>query len=291
MKSNYKTYIIIMALSLIGGTMIAQSNSHEERLPWVNGKFPPKKGNYDYLTSNGSGQTLEEARSTAIDKFLINLGNHAGATIDSKTKEELKMNLQYGNNSSSDEESRTMTNTFNVDRKEVTVSFIKVSEYYEYVNGSYNLWELYEVSKTESFKPYIPEYTDQYGINAAWRSMIIPGWGQFHKGRTGKGIFFLATEVVAVSSAVYFDMKRADNMRLSQETTNLSIVKEYRDRADNWALYRNVSIGAAAGVYVWNVLDAALAKGKIRYAWIPGNLHLNGSQSMGYTYYGLAFNF
>ena len=86
-------------------------------------------------------------------------------------------------------------------------------------------------------------------------------------------------------------MRRADNMRKSQETTNISIVKEYRNRADKWELYRNISIGAAAGVYLWNVLDAALARGKIRYAKIPKNMHLTAMQNNGYYSYGVAFNF
>ena len=80
-------------------------------------------------------------------------------------------------------------------------------------------------------------------------------------------------------------------MRKSRETTNLTIVREYRSRADDWAVLRNVSIGAVAGVYLWNVLDAALAKGKIRYAWIPDSVHLNGLQDMGYYCYGVAFDF
>jgi hypothetical protein len=86
-------------------------------------------------------------------------------------------------------------------------------------------------------------------------------------------------------------MKRSDNTRLSQETTNINIVKEYRDRADTWALRRNICIGAAVGIYAWNVLDAALAKGKIRYAWIPDNLHLSASEQFGNYYCGLSINF
>jgi hypothetical protein len=52
-----------------------------------------------------------------------------------------------------------------------------------------------------------------------------------------------------------------------------------------------VAVGAAAGVYLWNVLDAALAKGKIRYAWIPNNLHLAASSHDDMVYYGLGINF
>ena len=109
--------------------------------------------------------------------------------------------------------------------------------------------------------------------------------------KTGKGVFFLSAEVVAVSTIAVFEIKRSDNMRKSQETTSMTITKEYRDRADKWALMRNAAIGVAGGIYVWNVLDAALAKGKIKYAWIPDNMQLKYSEDMWLAYYGVAFNF
>jgi hypothetical protein len=271
---------------------VAQSSSHSDRLPWVNEKFPPKQGNYEYVKSHGRGKTLSEASSTARNNFLLNLGNLAGATLDSKTKEELNMKLEANNNSFLHAESQATTHTFNIDHKPVTVSFFKVDEYYEYIRGEYHLWELYEVSQTgKSFKPYIPEYTNKYGFSAAWKSILLPGWGQFSKGQTGKGALFLASEAALVSSVIYFENKRANNFRKSQETTNLDIIKEYRNRADNWELYRNIAFGATAGVYLWNILDAALAKGKIRYAWIPDNLHLTTSNDNDVCYMGVSINF
>ena len=269
----------------------AQSNSHSERLPWVNGKFPPKKGAFEYLVSRGEGQSLKDARNDALNSLLIDLGNKAGVTVNSQTIAEIKSNLSY-NGATDYSESSSSVSTYKIEREGFKASFSEAGEYYEYVGGNYQLWKLYEISTSGGdFKAYVPEYTTHYGLSAGWRSAIIPGWGQFHKKKTGKGVFFLSVEVVAASSAVYFESKRSDNMRKSQETTNLSIIKEYRDRADNWSLYRNIAIGAAAGVYVWNVLDAALAKGKLRYAWIPDNLGLSVSEGFNGIHYGLAYKF
>ena len=288
-----KSVLIIMIVVLGCANVWAQSqHSHAERLPWVKGQFPKKQGNYEYMVARGSGSTLAEARDNAVNDLLMDLGNNAGVSVNSSTISEIKSQLNFDGKNTEYTEGNSSVSTFKIDREGFNASFSKAGEYYERSGSGYELWALYEVSQSgSSFKPYIPEYTDQYGMSAALRSAIVPGWGQFHKGKTGKGILFLTTEIAAVSSVVFFEMKRSDNVRLSQETTNLSIIKEYRDRADKWALYRNVAIGAAAGVYVWNVLDAALAKGKIRYAWIPENMHLNGSECMGYYCYGMSFNF
>ena len=267
-------------------------NSHVERLPWVKGEFPKKQGSYEYMVARGSGSTLAEARDNALNDLLIDLGNNAGVSVNSSTISEIKSQLNFDGRNTGYQEGNTTISSFKIDREGFNASFSKADEYYERYGRGYELWVLYEVSQSgKSFKPYIPEYTDQYGMSAAWRSVIVPGWGQFHKGKTGKGIFFLSTEVVAVSGIVFCEVKRSDNVRKSQETTKLSIIKEYRNRADNWELYRNIAIGTAAGVYLWNVLDAALAKGKIHYAWLPDNLHLTTSTYNDLCYYGIGFKF
>jgi hypothetical protein len=272
---------------------MSQNSSHSGRLPWVEGSFPAKKtGEFEYMIARGEGKLLINARENAFDSFLTDLGNNAGVTVDSRTISEIKSNMNYSGNGSTYEGAQHFMSTINIERGNFKASFSKVGEYYEYENGVYHLWELYEVSpRGNSFKPIIPEYTDHYGLSAGWKSALLPGWGQFYKGKTVKGAVFLSAEILAVSGLVYSEMRRSDNIRLSQETTSISIIKEYRDRADTWALRRNIAIGATAGIYVWNVLDAALSKGKMRYAWIPDNLHLNGSQESGNHYIGLTYDF
>jgi hypothetical protein len=279
-------------LGLYCPDILAQSNkSRPDKLPWVDGMFPAKKGAFEYRVAQGEGATLSDARKDAFSGLLNDLGNQFGkTTINSQTIAEIKSSLNYTPGSEKyDEDTKTVT-THRIDREGFKVSFTKVSEYYEYNHGRYLLWELYEVAP-EEFTAVRPEYTTHYGGSALWRSMVIPGWGQFHKKKTGKGILFLATEAVAVSGVAFCEIRRSDNWRKSTETTNINITKEYRNRADSWQLRRNIFIGAAAGMYLWNVLDAALAKGKLKYAWVPDNLNLFVNETNGYYYCGLSFDF
>ena len=48
--------------------------------------------------------------------------------------------------------------------------------------------------------------------------------------------------------------------------------KFYADRANTYTTVRNIGIGAAAVVYVWNVLDAIIAKGNDHRALSYGDL-------------------
>jgi len=287
-----KKIFLLLILSVLVYTNAQSQNSHAERMPWVKGQFPPKNNNFDYMVARGSGNTISEARDNAFNDLLIELGNNVGIKVSSSTISDIKSQLNFDGKKEEYSEGNTTVSSFKIDREGFGASFSKVDEYYERTGNRYELWALYEVSSSgKSFKPYIPEYTDKYGMRAGWRSMLVPGWGQFYKGKVGKGVMFLTTEVVAVSGVVVCEIMRSNNMRKSQETTNLKIVKEYRKRADDWELGRNIGIGLVGGIYLWNVLDAALAKGKIRYAWIPKNMHLSCSQEKGYYYYGIAYKF
>ncbi|MDR1169806.1 MAG: DUF5683 domain-containing protein [Prevotellaceae bacterium] len=294
MKNSFILYwfLTILISSTGNHALFAQSNtSHSDRLPWVDGVFPAKKGVFDYRVARGEGATLSDARNDAFSRLLADLGNKAGVTVNSQTLAEIKSSLNYSSSSDNYLESVSNVTTYRIDREGFKTSFTKVSEYYEYTRGRYLLWELYEVSQVASFTVIIPEYTSHYGREALWRSMIIPGWGQFYKRKANKGIIFLTTEVAVVSGLAFCEIRCSNNWRKSIETTNVSIAKEYRNRADSWELRRNVLVGAAAGIYLWNVLDAALAKGKLKYAWMPENLNLFADENNGYYYCGVLLNF
>lgn len=287
MKKN----LLLTAFIGVAAAAFAQK-SHPDKLPWVEGKLPPVKGRYEYKISEGDGSTLRQARDDAFGGVLVDLGNLAGIDVSSRSIVELKSELGYSAGGGSDYvETSKQSTTFNIKRQGVNVSLTKVGEYYEYQHGSYHLWELYEVSMSGPFKAFRPEYTAIYGLSGAWRSAILPGWGQFHKGKTLKGVGFLAGEAALATGALLCEMRRADSYRKSQETTNLAIIKDYRDRADRWTLNRNVALGAAAGLYLWNVLDAALAKGKVKYAGLPQNLQPFVLEADGYYYCGLSLKF
>jgi hypothetical protein len=234
------------------------------------------------------GTSLENAQNNALDAIITRLAIKAGIEVTGSIKQELRSSLTE---SSYSEEER-MVKTNEIKFKTFHALFHNIHEYSVTKNGKWELWVLYEVSNSgKTFKPYIPKYTNHYGGTALWRSMILPGWGQFYKKKTGKGVIILTTEVAAISGLAFCEMKRADNWRKSTETTNINITKEYRNRADSWELRRNIFVGVAAGVYLWNVLDAALAKGKLKYAWMPDNLNLHIAENNGIPLYGIAFNF
>lgn len=121
--------------------------------------------------------------------------------------------------------------------------------------------------------------TNRYGASGLWRSAVIPGWGQFHKGSNLKGGLILGGCAVLVGGIIFFDNQRSDYMKKISGTHDVSLIKSYSTKRDHYATARNVCIGAAAALYAYNLIDAVaapgarrLAIGKGKYTVMPGVL-------------------
>lgn len=87
---------------------------------------------------------------------------------------------------------------------------------------------------------------------------IIPGAGQFYKGSTGKGIFFLSAVAASAAGIIVCESTRSSYSNKAIEQPKFK--KEYSTKADNWETARNICIGVGAAFYVWNIIDAFATK-------------------------------
>ena len=66
---------------------------------------------------------------------------------------------------------------------------------------------------------------------------------------------------------IRFPIIVSDNERASYRTKmkeQPAFAKQYKNKSDNWETARNVCIGAAAGIWLYNIVDALAAKGARR---------------------------
>lgn len=122
-------------------------------------------------------------------------------------------------------------------------------------------------------------------------SMVIPGTGQFYKGKTFKGAMFLGLTVAAGAGVLVCESTRSSYRNKAIEQPKYK--KEYSTKADNWETYRNVCIGVAGAVYVWNVIDAFFTKSAQRAIVTSKNssLTIAPHASFDNVGVGLAYNF
>ena len=77
-----------------------------------------------------------------------------------------------------------------------------------------------------------------------------------------KAATLFALEAVAVAGIIVSDNERASYRTKMKEQP--AFAKQYKNKSDNWETARNVCIGAAAGIWLYNIVDALAAKGARR---------------------------
>lgn len=102
--------------------------------------------------------------------------------------------------------------------------------------------------------------TTRYG--AAGLLSIIPGIGQMYKGSHKKGTAILIGEIAAAGSIILCENTRASYIKKMKEQPKYAA--EYNSLADTWETGRNISIGVAAALYAYNLIDALVANGAKR---------------------------
>ena len=137
---------------------------------------------------------------------------------------------------------------------------------------SHKTWEKIQVS-------------DRYPFSAR---VFVPGMAQIYKGSTGKGIAFIAGEVMFVGGIITTEFMRRNYSIKINQTHNTRIKEHYAHNANICAISRNVCIGGAVALYVWNIIDGVVAKGKVN-AFKDGKL-LTFSPYMSYDATGIAMN-
>lgn len=94
-------------------------------------------------------------------------------------------------------------------------------------------------------------------LGAMFRSMVVPGWGQYYNKESIKSIAFLGTEVLLLSTALGFHISgERDRSRYQQD---LRLTVSYKERGEEKLVIRNVLLYVALAGWVAGVVDAYLS--------------------------------
>jgi hypothetical protein len=103
------------------------------------------------------------------------------------------------------------------------------------------------------------------------RSIVFPGWGQYHAGRYTRGTIMMGSAIVtlaAIGGTTLQYNRFVDSYEQAQrEYLTSTYIGDARDNynamtdrwhdADQMHQYRSILIGVAAGLWVWSALDMA----------------------------------
>ncbi len=263
---------VIMAASVSAGTADAQNYSGSQRSEkikpaWLKKLPAPSNGTFTYVVSQNSAFSIKEAREACLTGLVIDSGFENGMVVVSNINSTLSNSMVWQGDKleSSAEESYSATSTMK--GKETPLALKSIAEYWERDrSGEYRLYSLYAKSSLGQ-QPVFDnvQVTTAYGGRGLWRSAIIPGWGQMYKGSTGKGIAILSGTAVCAGGIVYTEyLRKAYIGKMKNSMHDVQKAQAYQNRAKTFGLYRNVCIGATAALYIYNLIDAAIAPGASR---------------------------
>ena len=126
----------------------------------------------------------------------------------------------------------------------------------------FEMYQLYAVSE-RNVQPQFDKFsfTDNYGIKPLFLS-IIPGLGQIYKGQDAKGYAILGTEAMLLAGGVYSVTEVGRYNRLAKK--NPEVYDSYQSKATTYRQIRNACFIAGGALYIYNLIDAAISKGKRR---------------------------
>lgn len=237
--------------------------SDQKRPYWLAGE-PPSPGNktFRYIVAQAEDRSKAKARQDCVidlvekvkqDKEITGEGK-SGGSLDQSTGRETSY-IEFVHTSKS---------------KAIHIVYQKTDEYWElvsYKNGTnqYRCYTLYAVANNPNQTPVFDNisFSYKYGARGLIRS-VIPGWGQLYKGSKAKGLCIMGGEAIFIGGIITFESMRRNYTVKINQTHNAGQIRHYSSKADNCGTFRNICIGGAAALYVYNLIDALVANGTKR---------------------------
>ena len=269
MKRNYLRYLLLCCLLLASDFSFGQENRSERLKPaWIRNLPKPSNGTFTYVLQQDWAPSVEEARRKCMNDLVIGSGMEKGMVVVTDINTTLKNSMVWEGNSLKEKSSDGFEASSTMKGQQHTLSVKNVAEYWERekTSGQIHLYSLYQYS-TEDAEPEFDSVrlTDRYGAGAVLRS-IIPGWGQIYKGSTGKGIAFIAgVAATAAGGCVFMSQYNGYYSRYqSEKPINVKIADEYLKLAQSAQIGCYACFGVCAALYIYNLIDAAVAPGATR---------------------------
>ncbi len=254
---------IMKRLCFVAACLFAATNmAYAQKPKWVGNTPKELNHTYKFVEIVSVGSSVEGARADAKDRLNDDTQLQEGIRIYRKTQEQTDIQKTRSTESGFHETIDTKIHVeTTVDGEKFDLQAIRVDEYVDRKGDMLELHTLYMVALCEDPVFDRTYLTTKYGVAPVAMS-VIPGLGQWYKGSKTKGVCLFAAEAAAVASIIVCENNRASYIKKIKEQPKF--YKEYSAKADNCETGRNICIGVAAGIWLYNIIDAAVAKGARR---------------------------
>ena len=228
---------LFLVVCLISQISMGQTTDNSKRPFWTDGYFKELSSSYIEVVS-AFDYDLEGAKSKAANEIVKRRSLATGAESNvAILDDELKISSEH----------------------KVIVKARIIDEFVEHSTNGYKVHLLVQTAKNPTYSYESVSITDDYKVSGR---AFLPGMAQLYKGSKAKGYSIISAQLLSIASIILCENQRSSYQKKAIEQPKFA--KEYSDKASNWETGRNISIGLAAGMYVYNIIDAFVAKGKKR---------------------------
>lgn len=226
---------------------------------WINNLPKEQNNTYKFVQIVSYGSNIETAHIDAIQQLTLNESLIKAVQVSTECGMLTHMN-QSTINGQHDETIHEQTNiNLSIKGKEITLQAALIDEYAEKNNtGGIQLTSLYMVGLADCPNFDHMSITSHYGVAPVVMS-LLPGAGQWYKGDKLKGSLLFLGVASGVTGIILCDNQRASYHKKMKEQPQFA--KTYNNKSNNWETARNMCIGATSIIYLYNLIDAATAKG------------------------------
>ena len=263
-----KVLICLVVIICCQTYSLARNKSDKIKPKWITQTLPESQsGTYIFVRGHGEGATLSGAKQQAFVSMSQMLEIERGLTVN--TSVQICEQLSQTQSSTSTEFQQEIILDVTEKGHQLKIVCREIDEYWEQSKGKIVVDVLYTVAdKNINGGSYDDRIivTSKYG--ASGFLSIIPSIGQFYKGSITKGSLILGGEILAAGGIILCENTRASYIKKMQEQPKYAA--EYNSLADKWETGRNICIGAAAAIYIYNLIDAFATSGA-KYVVVQGN--------------------
>lgn len=291
MKLIIKYILCLLPLLSYQTISYAKNKSDNCKPKWLTHNLPESKsGSYVFVRGHGEGATLAGAKQQAFVSMSQMLEIERGLTVN--TSVQIKEQMSQSNSSINTEYQQEIVLDVIEKGHQLKIVCREIDEYWESKKGKYIVDVLYTVADKNIYGGSYDDnitITSKYG--AAGLLSVVPGVGQYYKGSISKGSLILGGEIIAAGGIILCENTRASyKKKMIEQPKHAS---EYNSLADTWETGRNICIGAAAAIYIYNLIDAFASTGAKRVVVRKSNHTLSvlpyiDNNNIGF---GLALNF
>lgn len=251
-----KKYLLCILLAIVSINVCASKPK------WIGNTPKALNSTYQFVEVISFGNSLNVARENAKQRLADNQQLRNAVMVNRRANQVSHIEQTRHNGNLNEIITSKVDINMVISGETFTLQAYVVDEYMAgYERGQQKLHTLYMVAITENPSFDKTLLTEKYGAGAAAMS-IIPGLGQMYKGSYLKGGLMMAGTAAGVVSVLLCENQRADYKNKIKQQAQFA--KDYNTKASNWETARNVAIGVTAAIYIYNLIDAAAAKGARR---------------------------